>query len=133
MQTMQLKSLLGRSAVVVAVVAVALSLSACAAPAAKPLYQWGGYQSSVYQFLKTNGSDPGAQIAQLEAEVQKNAASGAASPPGLHGHLALLYSKLGDDTNVVKHLEAERALFPESAAYIDFLLKNAAKKSTPKT
>jgi hypothetical protein len=129
MKIMQLKNLLWRAAML----AAALSLTACAAPAAKPLYQWGGYQSSVYQYLKTNGSDPGAQIAQLEAEVQKNAASGAATPPGLHGHLALLYSKMGDDASVVKHLEKERSLFPESAAYIDFLLKNAAKKPAPKS
>ena len=124
-----LKSFSGR----LALFAVSLSLAACAAPATKPLYQWGGYQSSVYQYLKSNGSDPGAQIAQLEAEVQKNAATGSTSPPGLHGHLALLYSKMGDDASVLKHLEAERTLFPESAAYIDFLLKNAAKKPAAKS
>ena len=38
-----------------------------------------------------------------------------------------------DDASVLKHLEAERALFPESAAYIDFLLKNAAKKPAAKS
>lgn len=126
---MKYKNFLAR----VAMLSTALSVVACAAPATKPLYQWGGYQSTVYQYLKTNGSDPGAQIAQLEAEVQKNATAGAASPPGLHGHLALLYSKMGDDANTVKHLEAERALFPESAVYVDFLLKNAPKKPPPKS
>ncbi len=126
---MPLKNHLPRMAMLAAV----LALSACAAPAAKPLYSWGSYQNSVYQHLKSNGSDSGAQIAQLEAELQKNTASGAATPPGLHGHLALLYSKMGDDSSVVRHLEKERALFPESAAYIDFLLKNAIKKPAPKS
>ena len=108
---------------------IALGLTACAAPP-KPLYQWGGYQSSLYQYLKSNGSDPGAQIAQLEAELQKSVVAGTACPPGLHGHLALLYSKLGDESNAVRHLEAERSLFPESTNYINFLLKNAAKPAT---
>ena len=128
MSIKQLKNLSCR----LALLTVVLSFAGCAAPV-KPLYQWGGYQSSVYQYLKSNGSDPGAQIAQLEAEVQKNAATNNTSPPGLHGHLALLYSKMGDEASAVKHLEAERALFPESAAYIDFLLKNAAKKPASKS
>ena len=85
---------------------------------------------SLYQYFKSNGTDPGAQIEQLEAQLQKGEAAGAASPPGLHGHLALLYSKLGDEANAVKHLEAERSLFPESANYINFLLKNAAKPAS---
>jgi hypothetical protein len=123
---MRLQNTLCRVAAVVGV----LALTACAAPP-KTLYQWGGYQGSLYEYFKGNGADPGAQIAQLEAQVQKNAATGAASPPGLHGHLALLYSKLGDEANAVRNLEVERKLFPESAAYIDFLLKNAARP-TPK-
>ena len=113
------------------VLAVAFGLAACAAPP-KTIYQWGDYQGALYQYLRGNGVDPGEQITKLEAEVEKNAASAKASPPGLHGHLALLYSKLGDDANAIRHLQAERALFPESAAYIDFLLKNAAR-SAPKS
>ena len=122
---MHSKNLLCRAAVF----GIALGLTACAAPP-KPLYQWGGYQGSLYQYFKSNGTDPGAQIEQLETQLQRNAAAGAASPPGLHGHLALLYSKLGDEANAVKHLEAERSLFPESANYINFLLKNAAKPAS---
>lgn len=114
-----------------AVLGLALALGACAAPP-KTLYRWGGYQASLYQYLKGEGSDPGAQIAQLEAQLQQTAAAGEAVPPGLHGHLALLYSKVGDDGNTLAHLEAERRLFPESAAYVDFLLKNAAK-AAPKS
>ena len=113
------------------VVAIACGLAACAAPP-KTIYQWGDYQGALYEYLRGNGADPGAQIARLEAEVEKNAATAKASPPGLHGHLALLYSQLGDDANAIRHLQAERALFPESAAYIDFLLKNAAR-SAPKS
>jgi hypothetical protein len=102
-----------------------LALVGCAQPGPKPLYQWEGYQGAVYQYLKSNGGDPGSQIATLEAQIAKNQAGGVATPPGMRAHLGLLYSKMGDDGAARRHLEAERAQFPESAAYIDFLLKSA--------
>lgn len=107
-----------------ALLGIAVALTACAKPA-KPLYQWGAYQTAVYQYMKTNGEQPGAQIQQLEVQLQKTAVKGQATPPGLHGHLALLYSKVGDQSNAIRHLELERKLFPESATYVDYLLKNA--------
>ena len=91
------------------------------------MYQWAGYQSALYEYLKTDGANPGPQIALLEAQVQKNAATGEASPPGLHAHLGLLCSKAGDDAKAVEYLQAERKLFPESGPFLDFLLKNAAR------
>ncbi|MFT7722813.1 MAG: DUF4810 domain-containing protein [Roseateles sp.] len=100
-------------------------LAGCAQTAPKPLYQWAGYQEAVYQYLKTNGGEPGAQIAALEAQVDKNKAAGELNPPGLRAHLALLYAKSGDDVAAHRHLEAERAQFPEAAAYVDFLLRTA--------
>ncbi|MDR7296887.1 hypothetical protein J2X16_002234 [Pelomonas aquatica] len=104
-----------------------VALVGCAQPGPKPLYQWDGYQPAVYQYLKSNGSEPGAQIPVLEAQIEKNRAAGVASPPGMHAHLALLHSKMGDDVAARRHLEAERAQFPESAAYVDFLLKTTTK------
>ncbi|WP_431259621.1 DUF4810 domain-containing protein [Roseateles chitinivorans] len=111
-----------------ALAAVAALLTACGTPQ-KPLYQWSGYQSSVYQYFKTNGATPGDQITQLESQLIKNKAANEATPPGLHGHLALLYAKVGNDDAARAHLEAERALFPESAGYVDFLLKKPAEKT----
>lgn len=112
-----------------AVLAMAALLCACAA-APKPLYQWGAYPSALYAYLRDNGADLGAQIATLEAQAQRAGAEGSRTPPGLHGHLALLYSKSGDDANAMRHLQIERQLFPESAAYIDHLLKQAAKPAS---
>lgn len=106
--------------------ATALLLSACAAPPPKPLYQWSNYQGKLYEYFKATDVNVAEQVQVLEAQVQKNKAVGEATPPGMHGHLALLYTKLGNDAAARQHLEAERALFPESAAYIDFLLKTPA-------
>ena len=104
-------------------------LSACAAPP-KTLYQWGSYQPALYAYLKGSGADLGAQITTLEAQAQRTAAEGGVPPPGLHGHLALLYTKAGDDAKAIAHLQVERRLFPESAVYIDHLMKNAARPAT---
>ncbi|ALV04928.1 DUF4810 domain-containing protein [Roseateles depolymerans] len=104
--------------------------TACAQPP-KPLYQWSGYQSNLYDYFKTSGANAGEQIDKLEAQLVKNKAANEASPPGLHGHLALLYAKVGNDNAAKAHLEAERALFPESAAYVDLLLKRRAAASMP--
>jgi hypothetical protein len=111
--------------------AAAVMASGCA-KAPRQIYQWGGYPAAVYAYLRDNGANAGAQIAQLEAQLQETQDDREAVPPGLHGHLALLYSKVGDDAASLAHLEAERKLFPESAAYVDFLLKNAAR-SAPKS
>jgi hypothetical protein len=99
-----------------------LVLAGCAQPV-KQIYQWDGYQPALYQHLKSDGAEPGAQISALEAQLQKNEAAGVATPPGMRAHLAMLYSKAGDDVSARRLLEAERAKFPEAAAYVDFLLK----------
>ncbi|MFG6412789.1 DUF4810 domain-containing protein [Roseateles sp. DC23W] len=99
-----------------------LVLVGCAQPV-KPIYQWEGYQPALYQHMKSDGAEPGAQILALEAQLQKNEATGAVTPPGMRAHLAMLYSKTGDDVAARRLLEAERAKFPESTTYVDFLLK----------
>lgn len=108
----------------------ALALVGCAQPGPKPLYQWDGYQPALYDYLKTNGNEPGSKISALEAQLAKNQATGVASPPGMRAHLALLYSKMGDDVAAQRLLEAERAQFPESAAYVDFLLKKTKQTAS---
>lgn len=110
-----------------AVLGLALSATACAAPRQAPLYQWGAYPGAVYAYLKGANAELASQILELEALVQKNAASGAATPPGLHAHLGLLYAKAGDDASAARHLQAEKQLFPEAAPYMDYLLKKAAR------
>jgi hypothetical protein len=91
------------------------------------LYQWGNYQGQVYEHFKTQGQAPEAQIQVLEADLQKIAASGAKAPPGYHAHLGMLYSFAGRSDQAVQSLMKERALFPESAAYVDFLLTKLKK------
>lgn len=100
-----------------------LLLAGCAQQ--KTLYQWEGYQQQVYQYLK--GESKEQQIEVLEADLQKIKAKNGAVPPGYHAQLGLLYSSLGKDDQMVQQFQTEKALFPESATYMDFLLNNAKK------
>lgn len=107
-----------------ALLGMSVMLGGCMATG-KPLYQWGSYQTQVYEHFK--GESPEAQIAALEAQLQKAQASGDTVPPGLHAHLALQYAKVGKTDLMVQQLEAEKALFPESQPYMDRLLAQSRK------
>ncbi|MBM3113817.1 DUF4810 domain-containing protein [Pseudomonas sp. P66] len=89
----------------------------------KPLYQWESYQPQVYQYFK--GESKEAQAEALERDLQKIRAKSGAVPPGYHAQLGLLYSSLGKDDQMIQQFQTEKALFPESTAYMDFLMKNA--------
>jgi hypothetical protein len=99
-------------------------LSGCATQSS--LYRWGNYDSQVYEHLKNTGSVE-QQIAALEKTL--NTGNQTQNPgPGIHAHLGLLYAKSGQDNLMRKHWELEKALYPESAAYLDFLMYRNAKK-----
>jgi len=89
------------------------------------LYAWGDYPQALTQHLRSSGGDAARQVALLEAQLQRPTQARQAVPPGLHAHLALLHTQLGNEAVALRHLEAEKQLFPESAPYMDFLLRSA--------
>jgi len=88
----------------------------------EPLYYWGDYQPQVYAHF-TKDSGPEEQIAKLEAGLEKARAAGKTVPPGYNAHLGILYAETERQDQMVKYFEAEKGLYPESAAYMDFLLR----------
>ena len=96
-------------------------LAGCAA-GPQPLYYWDGYQQQVYlRFDGTSSTEE--QIAALEASVQQARAADRALPPGFHAHLGMLYADAGKLDQVRQEFETEKALYPESATYMDFLMR----------
>jgi len=89
----------------------------------KTLYQWEGYQPQVYEYFKGQSKEEQAQA--LEADLEKIRAKNGTPPPGYHAQLGLLYSSLGKNDQMIQQFQQEKALFPESATYMDFLVKNA--------
>lgn len=101
---------------------VGSAIGGCA-QAPKQLYHWEGFQGQLYEYFKADSSGPEEQLRILGAQAEKARASGAALPPGFRAHLAMIYLRLGRDGEAKQELEAEKANFPESAQYMDFLLK----------
>lgn len=99
----------------------ALLLAGCQTQ--KPLYQWESYQPQVHDYL--TGESKEAQLEALERDLQKIKADNGAVPPGYHAQLGLLYLSLGKDDQMMQQFQTEKTLFPESATYMDFLMKNA--------
>jgi hypothetical protein len=103
-------------------------LTGCAAKGPGPLYQWGSYQQRIYtQYAEPGKLPPAGQIAALEADFQKADAQDRKAPPGYFAHLGALYIQAGQPGQAVQSFEAEKALFPESAVYMDLLIKHAKK------
>lgn len=94
----------------------------------KQLYSWNDYQSHVYAYLKNDGkSSAEEQILEMEEGIQEAAAEGRKVPPGYHAHLGLLYLNAGKTDQALAAWQQEKALFPESTKYIDFLIANMKK------
>lgn len=104
-----------------------LSTVGCA-QAPKPLYHWDGYQRQVYEYLKGDGTTPAEQLTVLQAQVEKARATGAALPPGFRAHVGMVYLQMGRHDEARTMFEAEKASFPESATFMDFLLKRASER-----
>ena len=112
-------------------VALAALLGGCA-QAPKPLYHWEGYQGLLYTHLKADGtSQPSEQVRAMTEQAQKAQAGATLLPPGFRAHLAMLYLNMGQKAEASQQLELEKASFPESAQYMDFLLTRMNAAAAP--
>ncbi len=107
----------------VSVALLCAALSGCVAQP-KTLYHWGAYQGEVYAYLKGDGKGYPEQIADLEQDIEKARAQNQPLPPGYRAHLGMLYGQIGNVDKMMAAFEQEKQLFPESSAFMDFLLKN---------
>ncbi len=91
---------------------------------ARPVYYWGNYEPTIYQsYAKPGKNSVDEQILKLQEDVTKAAAAGLSVHPGLHAHLGYLHATNGHNDSARKEFEAEKNLFPESAAFMDRMLK----------
>lgn len=98
-------------------------LAGCAAQGPPPLYLWEAFPRQQYDALLREGFNPDEQIRLLEAQAEKAQAAHAALPPGFRAHLGMLQLGAGNADRARELWAAEKAAFPESAAYMDRLLK----------
>ncbi len=87
------------------------------------LYQWGSYEEQVYVMYSDPGKvPPEEQLLSLEKDYQRARSADRPVPPGFHAYMGYLYFQLGKDDQALQSLETEKALFPESAVYMDRLI-----------
>lgn len=98
-------------------------LAGCAAKGPGPLYLWESFPRQQYSLLLREGASPAEQIRVLEAHAEKARGANAALPPGFRAHLGLLHLGAGDPQRAKDLWQAERTAFPESAPFMDRLLK----------
>jgi hypothetical protein len=98
------------------------ALSGCAQPP-KTMYMWENYSRQQYEMLLREGMNSQEQILALEAHIEKARGAGAAVPPGLRAHLGMLQLSEGKPDQARALWQQEKAAFPESAFYMDQLLK----------
>lgn len=110
--------------------AVAL-LTGCA-QAPRSMYHWAGFQDQLYVHFKNDGASPDEQLRALVAGADMARGENLPLPPGFRAHMAMLCLRLGRDDDARAHLEGEKASFPESAQYMDFLLSNMASMGASK-
>lgn len=99
-------------------------LVGCAQPPRPPMYLWETFPRQQYNtLLRTDGGPDMEQITLLQSHAEKARATGAALPPGFRAHLGMLRLSAGNVDEARQLWQAEKLAFPESAPYMDQLLK----------
>jgi hypothetical protein len=109
--------------------------AACANKPPPPLYLWEGFPKQQYEtLLRTDGGVPSEQLLAMLAHADKARGLGTSLPPGFRAHLGMLKLSSGDAGGAREAWLAEKAAFPESAPYMDQLLKRleAPRAASPK-
>lgn len=102
-----------------------LFLAAC--KTTEPTYYYGAYPEAVYSYFKADSTSISQQIIILEQIIEQARGKGKPVAPGVHAHLGMLYFESGDAEQGATHFEQEKALFPESTTYLDFLMKKTTE------
>lgn len=101
-----------------------LLLSACSG-GPKPLYNYGDYSEDYYG-AKKNMSEESALKLQQSIEYSIENASESSSrrvAPGMYANLGYIYLKSGKNLEAISYFEKEKSLYPESAHFMDRMIK----------
>jgi hypothetical protein len=87
------------------------------------LYYWGDYQSVIYDiYLNPGEADAQTQIYKLNQTIERAENKGMKIPPGVFAHLGMVHAQIGNAGLAKEALLQEKALYPESATFIDGIL-----------
>lgn len=108
----------------VAVVFLGALAAGCASPS---LYDWGNYDSLLYQSYKSPAAAADLK-ASLEARIAAADQAGESGlrrvPPGIYAELGTLYLQEGDAEKALALYRREREAWPESRGLMDAMIGN---------
>lgn len=110
--------------------AIALLAATGCAQRTPPLYMWESFARHQYDTLNRDGGKLEEQVQKMDAHAEKARAANAALPPGFRAHLGMLQLNLGNTDKARDLWMAEKSAFPESAPYMDQLLKRLTPAAT---
>jgi hypothetical protein len=87
------------------------------------LYHWGAYPSATYAYLRGDKTTAEEQLDALLQTLSQARERERRVPPGLHAQIGLVYARMGNSQLARKHWEQEKALFPASTEFINFIME----------
>lgn len=108
----------------------ALSTLVASGCSQKPsMYYWGEYEGLVYKmYIEPGNAEPDVQIEKLKNDIQRAQDQGKKTPPGIYAHLGFMYATVGNNQLATESFSQEKILFPESAKFLDGMMKRALKE-----
>ena len=95
------------------------------------MYMWESFNRQQYSALVHEGVGPDEQIRAMEAHAEKARGANAALPPGFRAHLGMLQLSVGNPQRAKELWQSEKTAFPESAPYMDQLLRKLDSPAQP--
>lgn len=108
-----------------AAISLAGLLLGCAAPPAH--HPWNGYPTQVYSYLRNHVPSREEQIQARGKAMAQSLGAAAELQPGYQAHLGLMHLHADRSNEALHAWKREKALFPESTRFTDYLIGNLKK------
>jgi hypothetical protein len=105
-------------------VATAFMMNACSSTP-KPLYEYGDYSDAYYASKKSPTEESMLELQKsMQDAIEKSDQSRSGRvAPGMYANLGYLYLKANKSAEAIASFEKEKALYPESAHFMDRMIK----------
>lgn len=89
------------------------------------LYNYGAYSTRYYAYEQDLSPEKALELQQAIEEAIANAHDSQSGrvPPGMYANLGYLYLKQGDSAKAIEEFTLEKTLYPESARFMDSMIK----------
>lgn len=93
----------------------------------KPLYNYAQYEDAVYRYITVQDEKSEERLIKNYEKILEKLGSRKTPPPGVCADYGYLLLKKGETTKGKALLEREKKLYPESAGFINAILKRIEK------